>query len=296
MKFPLSRAPFGAYPSLSAAQTERIELIVQQTLAETLAEYESHQHKQRRLLPRSHYKAVKKVENLICYRQRSGVAPESMLTPVSRPSPVRTNTLSRTSTTASFASATDGDTTWRIPKLVTVGTMVGTLEDVMHGLLATDATSTFIRASYTNEELLDAELLHRIKSPTPERPFQFCGIKWHVLELTKITSKRDFVFVEASGVLDRPNGERLGYHIMHSVDLPGLGELPEQYQVQRGRIVSCHLFRQLQNNTVDVYMKGLVDPSGHMPAAVAVASTVGALLKLGQAVECSHSKKLEYLL
>ncbi|KAI9982268.1 hypothetical protein PInf_008175 [Phytophthora infestans] len=157
--------------------------------------------------------------------------------------------------------------------------MVGTLDDVMYGLLATDATSTFIRASYTNEKLLDSELLHCIQSPTPTKPFQFSGVKWHVLELTKVASKRDFVFVEVSGVVNRPNGERVGYHIMHSVDLPGLGELSEKYQ--------------LPENTIDVFMKGLVDPSGYMPSAVAVASTASALLKLGQAIECSQSKKLE---
>ncbi|GMF42644.1 unnamed protein product [Phytophthora fragariaefolia] len=292
MKFPLSRAPFGAYPPLSEAQTEQIELIVQQTLAETLVESETHQQKQRRLLPRSQYKVVKKVENLICYRQRSGVTAEQRAM-ASRPSPGRTNVSSRTSPSAYIG---DIDAAGRTPKLVTVGTMVGTLEDVMHGLLAPDATSTFIRASYTNEELLDSELLHCIKSPTLEKPFQFCGVKWHVLELTKITSKRDFVFVEASGVIERPNGERVGYYIMHSVDLPGLSELSENYQVLRARVVSCHLFRQLPNNVVDVYMKALVDPSGHMPATVAIASTVGALLKFGKAIECSHSKKLEYLL
>ncbi|GMF26787.1 unnamed protein product [Phytophthora lilii] len=300
MKFPLSHAPFGDFPALSKAQAEQIELVVQQTLSETLAEYEVHQQKQRRLLPRSHYKVVKKVENLICYRQRSGVAPE-VPAPAERASPARTNASSPTSSAASASYAYrplngDDDSIWRSPKLVTVGTMVGTLDDVMYGLLATDATSTFIRASYTNEELLDSELLHCVKSPTPEKPFQFIGVKWHVLELTKITSKRDFVFVEASGVVDRPNGERVGYHIMHSVDLPGLGELVEKYQVLRARVVSCHFFRQLPNSAVDVYMKGLVDPSGHMPGTVAITSTVNALLKLGQAVECSHSKKLEYLL
>ncbi|RLN45805.1 hypothetical protein BBJ29_008280 [Phytophthora kernoviae] len=166
----------------------------------------------------------------------------------------------------------------------------------MYGLLAPDATSTFIRASYTNEELLDSELLHCIEAPTTDTPFQFCSVKWHVLGLTKITSNRDFVFVEASGTVDSSNNERVGYHIMHSVDLPGLGELSEQYQVRRGRMVSCHLFRQLPNGSVDVYMKGSVDPGGHMPESVAIASTASALLKLGQAVECSHSKKLEYLL
>ncbi|ETP26951.1 hypothetical protein F441_00476 [Phytophthora nicotianae CJ01A1] len=300
MKFPLSRTPFGDYPALSEAQAEQIKLLVQQILSETLVEYESHEQKQRRLLPRSQYKVVKKVENLICYRQRSRVSPE-VVTPVTRTYPTRTNSPSPVSsvTSASYASTArsgDAQSLRHTPTLVTVGTMAGTLDDVMHGLLATDSTSTLIRASYTGEELLDSELLHCIQSPTPVKPFQFCGVKWHVLELTKITSKRDFVFVEASGVVDRPNGERVGYHIMHSVDLPGLGELSEKYQVLRAHVVSCHLFRQLPNNTVDVYMKGLVDPSGHMPSAVATASTVGALLKFSQAVECSHSKKLEYLL
>ncbi|KAG3016807.1 hypothetical protein JG687_00012405 [Phytophthora cactorum] len=300
MKFPLPHAPFGDYPALSEAQAEQIELVVQQTLSETLSEYEPHQQKQRRLLPRSQYKVVKKVENLICYRRRPGVSPEGV-TPASHPSPACTNSSSLVSSarSASYAYTArngHGESHWRAPNLVTVGTMAGTLDDVMYGLLATDATSTFIRASYTNKELLDSELLHCIQFPTSNKPFQFCGVKWHVLELTKITSKRDFVFVEASGVVDRPNGERVGYHIMHSVDLPGLGELSDKYQVLRARVVSCHLFRQLPNSTVDVYMKGLVDPSGHMPGAVAIASTVSALLKFSQAVECSHSKKLEYML
>ncbi|CAH0473136.1 unnamed protein product [Peronospora belbahrii] len=265
MKFPLSRAPFGNYPALSEAQSRKIESIVQQTLLETVGEYEVHQQKKRRVLPRSHYKVVKKVENLICYRQR-------------------------------LVHGNANDVVWRIPKIVTIGVMVGTLDDVMYGLLATDATSTFIRASYTNEELLDSELLHCIESPTIETPFQFCGVKWHVLELTKIATKRDFVFVEATGIIVRPNGERIGYHIMHSVDLPELGELSEKYQVLRARVVTCNLFRQLSNNTIDVYMTGLVDPNGHMMGAVATTATVRLLLRLGQAFECSHSKKLEYLL
>ena len=194
MRFPLSRAPFGNYPALSAAQLDRIELLVQQTLVATVAEYETHQHQHRRLLPRSQYKVVKRVENLICYRHRSGVAPAEMVkVPSSAPDVCNDNT---------------GDASYRAPKLLTIGSMAGTLEDVMYGLLATDTTSTFIRASYTNEELVDAELLHCIESPTVANPFQFCGIKWHVLELTKVTTKRDFVFVEASGILVRPNGER----------------------------------------------------------------------------------------
>uniref|UniRef100_A0AAV1T9J8 FYVE-type domain-containing protein n=1 Tax=Peronospora matthiolae TaxID=2874970 RepID=A0AAV1T9J8_9STRA len=297
MRFPLSRAPFGNYPTLSAAQTQSIEFLVQQTLDETLAEYETHRHHHRRLLPRSQYKVVKRVENLICYRHRSsGVQPEKSEagTPL-WPSP---NSSSSTSDSCSEVDPSEASlaTSSRSPKLLTIGSMAGTLDDVMYGLLATDATSTFIRASYTNEELVDSELLHCIEVPTVDNPFQFCGIKWHVLELTKITTKRDFVFIEASGVLVRPNGDRLGYYVTHSVDLPGLGALSEKHQVLRARVASCNLFQQLSNNTVDVYMTGLVDLSGYIPCAVATASTVSTFLKLALAVECSLSKKLEYLL
>ncbi|KAL4150171.1 hypothetical protein PRNP1_009577 [Phytophthora ramorum] len=64
MKFPLSHAPFGNYPTLSEAQAEQVELVVQQALSETLAEYETHQQKQQRLLPRSQYKVVKRSKKL----------------------------------------------------------------------------------------------------------------------------------------------------------------------------------------------------------------------------------------
>ncbi|RLN84445.1 hypothetical protein BBJ28_00021127 [Nothophytophthora sp. Chile5] len=306
MKFPTTQSPFGDYPALSEAQTEQLEHMTQRLLAETLADYDTHKQKQRRLLPRSQYKAVKKVENLICYRQRSAFAAQEAAQ-AARQSFTRTTdpaasdvesepTLSATASYPFPVINSNGDATWRLPKLVTVGTVVGTLDDVMFGMITPDATSAFIRASYNGEDLLDSEVLHCLEAPTPEQPFRFCGVKWHVMGLTKMSRKRDFVFVEASGIVTRTNGHRMGYHIMHSVDLPGLGKLTDEHQLTRARVVSCHVFRQFSNGTVDVYMKALVDPSGDLPNSMAIASTATALLKLGHAVECAHSKKIEHLL
>ncbi|RLN54979.1 hypothetical protein BBJ28_00021229 [Nothophytophthora sp. Chile5] len=300
MKFPTSQSPFGDYPSLSEAQTEQLEHMTQRLLADTFTDYDTHKQKQRRLLPRSQYKAVKKVENLICYRQRSAFAAQEAaqaarqsLTRTTDPTASDVGSDPTFSTTASYPFPvvnSDGDAAWRLPKLVTVGTVVGTLDDVMFGMIAPDATSTFIRASYNGEDLLDSEVLHCLEAPTPEQPFRFCGVKWHVMGLAKMLRKRDFVFVEASGIVTRPNGHRMGYHIMHSVDLPGLGKLSDEHQLTRARVVSCHVFRQFSDGTVDVYMKAVVDPSGDLPNSMAIASTATALLKLGRAVDSGSNK------
>ncbi|CEG35871.1 Zinc finger, RING/FYVE/PHD-type [Plasmopara halstedii] len=291
MKFPLPHMPFGNYPALSEAQMQQIELTVQQTLSKALGDYEQNQLQ---VLPRSQYKVVKKVENLTCYRQRSTASARGATRHYSERITSRSSMSSQPLTSfLSPARYRNNGSDRPSPTLITVGTIAGTLNDVMYGLLATDATSTFIRASYTKEELLDTALLHSIRAPTPSKPFQFCGVKWQV---TKLSSQRDFVFVEASGIVTRTNGDRVGYHIMHSVDLPGLDELADCYQVLRGRVMSCHLFRQLPHNTVDVYMKGIVDPNGFMRQATAIVSTASALLKFCHAVECSHNKKLEYFL
>ncbi|KAI9919367.1 hypothetical protein PsorP6_017357 [Peronosclerospora sorghi] len=279
MRFPLPSAPFDTSVALAPSIVEQLERLIQQTLSKALVEYEAYHQNPRRALPPSQYKLVKRVEHLVCYRERVKAGPAASAT-FSASAPCKSNVT---------------DTTSHPSKLVTIGTIIGTLDDAMYGLLATDVTSTFMRASYTHEELLDSELLYCIEAPRPDQPFTFCGVKWHVLELSKVTTKRDFLYVEASGIVMR-DGQRVGYHIRHSVDLPGLGALSLGHaHVLRAHLVSCNLFRQLANNKVDVYMTGSVNLNGHVPTAVATAFTATALLKLGQAIECARSKKLAYL-
>ncbi|KAG6961657.1 hypothetical protein JG687_00007592 [Phytophthora cactorum] len=69
---------------------------------------------------------------------------------------------------------------WNMPTLLQVGTIEGTLNDVMYGLASFDAVGTLIKSSYTAEEVVDAETLYELQGPTPEEPFRFLGIKWVV--------------------------------------------------------------------------------------------------------------------
>lgn len=101
-----------------------------------------------------------------------------------------------------------------MPTLLMVGSIVGTLDGV---------------ATYTLDELADDEILNEIHGPMPEDPYRFLGLRWivkgHSSAVPKFIWPRDLVFFEATGLHQGRHGERIGYHLMHSLDLPGYGPL-----------------------------------------------------------------------
>ncbi|ETP34520.1 hypothetical protein F442_17167 [Phytophthora nicotianae P10297] len=189
---------------------------------------------------------------------------------------------------------------WSMPTLLQVGTIEGTLNDVMYGSASFDAVGTLIKSSYTAEEVVDAETLYELQGPTSEEPFRFLGIKW-VVKSTSSTVKafvwpRDLTFIAATGILTRQGGERVGYHLMHSVDLgKGYGPL-EGKRIVRGRISSCYLYRQTSSNTVDVYMKTNFEPNGSVHESVALLSAANSLTYCLKSSLCAQNKKLSWLL
>ncbi|ETM98518.1 hypothetical protein PPTG_19573 [Phytophthora nicotianae INRA-310] len=170
----------------------------------------------------------------------------------------------------------------------------------MYGSASFDAVGTLIKSSYTAEEVVDAETLYELQGPTSEEPFRFLGIKW-VVKSTSSTVKafvwpRDLTFIAATGILTRQGGERVGYHLMHSVDLgKGYGPL-EGKRIVRGRISSCYLYRQTSSNTVDVYMKTNFEPNGSVHESVALLSAANSLTYCLKSSLCAQNKKLSWLL
>ncbi|GMF10201.1 unnamed protein product [Phytophthora lilii] len=189
---------------------------------------------------------------------------------------------------------------WSMPTLLQVGTIEGTLDDVMYGTATFDGTETLIKSSYTAEEVVDADTLYEFQGPTPEEPFRFLGLKW-VVKATSPAVKafvwpRDLTFIAATGILNRQGGERVGYHLMHSVDLgKGFGPL-EGKRIIRGRVSSCFLYRQTAGNAVDVYMKTNFEPNGSVHESVALLSAANSLTYCLKAALCAQNKKLSWLL
>ncbi|KAG2522104.1 hypothetical protein JM16_005975 [Phytophthora kernoviae] len=167
-----------------------------------------------------------------------------------------------------------------MPTLLQVGTIEGTLDDVMYGSVTFTAADTLIKAIYTSNEIVDADTLYEIQGPTNDEPFRFLGLKWAVKATSPAVKAfvwpRDLVYLEATGILDRQGGERVGYHLMHSLDLGKGFDSLEGKRIVRGRVSSCYLYRQTAPNTVEVYMKTNFEPNGPIQsksdAAIPVAS------------------------
>lgn len=267
---------------LTAEQEHKFEQLARGLVRETLAHFDALDklppHK-RDLAKQRRWKAVKTRENLTVYKERD---PPKTLSTTSFGPPEHRRL---------------ADDDWQMPKLlVGVGSIVGSLEDVMYGVVTPDAESMLLKASIVRSSLVDGAVLAQIAVPTPDEPYKFLGIKWFVkgppATLRSFVQPRDLVFVEFTGVHTRSNGDRIGYQLLHSVDLEGYGAMPER-SLTRGRISSCTIFRETQDGRrVDVYVRGYVEQHGKLLDSVALKAASTGFLSSWNAVECGHVKKL----
>ncbi|TDH73201.1 uncharacterized protein CCR75_003077 [Bremia lactucae] len=183
-----------------------------------------------------------------------------------------------------------------------VGKIIGSLDDVMYGVAASDCSSMAVKIANLHEDVLDGDILSCIEGPSQRSPFRFLGLKWLIKSMAgaaikhKLASTRDIVYLEATGVITRGDSVRIGYHIMHSVDLPGCPELYDSHGVIRAQCESVYLFVELNSNTVDVYFTSNVVPNGKISASTVVQSCATALLYCGKSVQFSQDKKLMWQL
>ncbi|GAB9463355.1 hypothetical protein Gpo141_00000818 [Globisporangium polare] len=327
MKFPTTErlVPDVAF---SSAERDKLRLQAKELVEDAIAQYETYTRVHQRRISRWQWKPVKKREHLVVYRERKRSRRQqqqqqqdqqnqqidyedellnelALLEPPLTPSTVR-STMSPFPTyaqgfmpTSSAGSGFSADE-WKLPTLLMVGSIVGSLNDVMYGVATFDAPSMLLKTTYTHDELLDGEILHRICGPTPEDPFQFVGVKWIVKGnpsgIKSLVRPRDLVFLEATGVETRWNGDRYGYHLMYSLeDLPGCGPLKRK-SVLRGKIQSCMIYKELSNGTVDVYMKANFEPNGSVRASIAMESAANGLSYCWKSAVCAQNKKLAWML
>ncbi|KAL3659417.1 hypothetical protein V7S43_015688 [Phytophthora oleae] len=201
-------------------------------------------------------------------------------------------------TTGAYANL-DDDATSSLPRLLAVGNLRGSLDDVMYGVVSPNASSVRLRSSYLGDHIADCAVLREIKSPSSADPFRFLGIKWFVRAkhrgAARIVLPRDFVVLEFSGIMMRPDNSRVGFHLMHSIDIPTCRELHE-HRILRAKVSSCYIFEETRNNRVQVFMTASVDPSGHVFNRMAVRSAAAALSNCWKSVSCAHNKKLAFCL
>lgn len=198
----------------------------------------------------------------------------------------------RTQTNASLYSERTSDTNtprdlhlpgdnWDNPcVLLAVGTIESNLSEVMFGLETPDFLSIQVRSETLGKQPLDGVVLAQLAGLTEADPFQFMGVTWMVGEqswpLNKVVRPRDFIIVTATGVVSRPNGERIGYEVAQSIDLPQCPALPKP--MIRGKLMYGAIYRQIEKGVVDVYNQMYVEPQGRLMDKLVIAAMWGSTL------------------
>ena len=183
-----------------------------------------------------------------------------------------------------------------LPSLLCVGTAIGEMEDMMFGVVNPTLEIMRIKASYV-ENVSGAAVLANIVDPTVENPFNSLVVKWMEMDIPfqsmGIVRNRDYIYVEATGFAHLASGEKVGYHILHSVDFPETHKLPNRV---RANLSICGFFRQLRPNVSEIFVTGLMDPGYGMIRVLAVPTMANALLSTLKYAHCGQMKKLQHIL
>uniref|UniRef100_K3W6C1 FYVE-type domain-containing protein n=1 Tax=Globisporangium ultimum (strain ATCC 200006 / CBS 805.95 / DAOM BR144) TaxID=431595 RepID=K3W6C1_GLOUD len=184
------------------------------------------------------------------------------------------------------------------PLLMLVGRIPGNLDDVMYGVMSPTTEAMKLQSSCVNDGLSDLAVLASIIMPSQSDPFRELSIKWAVKRhaLNPLRRTRDLVYMESIGFTTTPSGERIGYQVKHSVDLPGAQPLND-LGIVRAHLSFCYVYRQRSENVVDVFMKGTISSLGDTFTNFACSSTAADIaLAVVKTPYCSQMKKLAWVL
>lgn len=282
MKFPLQQQPF-APVQLSdcdkAAMVDLAELFV----SETLADYEAHLRDGG--VDDSRWKTFKKFDNVTVYQDRQTQRPLRRMS--------RDDMRSLEDDNAERG-AKD------VQRLLWFGTVAGDLDDLMYAVVNPTAEEARVKSVYVGNNVLDFAVLASIVEATPEDPFRGLQLKWAVNGgpslMRAMVRPRDFVYLESTGMTRMlSTGERVGFHILHSVEVAGVPEL-HVHKIVRGSMTLYHLYRQKSDGVVETYVKAYLDLLGDMPAPVGAMVSAKGVVSVWKLAECSQLKKLSWML
>ncbi|EGZ08800.1 hypothetical protein PHYSODRAFT_347941 [Phytophthora sojae] len=156
----------------------------------------------------------------------------------------------------------------------------GKVDDLVHGVMSEDLERMRIKASYVDDD-----------------PFQSLIVKWMELDIPfasmNLVKNRDYVYLEGTGFVTSQKGDRLGYHLLHSVSFPQTHDLPNRI---RGNVSIIAFWRQAGANAMEMYATGIFDPCGDMIRMLVVPGMASAFLSSVKYSYCGQMRKLSFML
>lgn len=202
------------------------------------------------------------------------------------------NSLHRCTSTSPLFSTT--------PAAITPATMM--LTGAHHGYVE-NAVSTLVTKSqdelalvirYLHGSSSDCGILHVMEPPTDDDPFHFFGFKYYVSQAVgdpRICKRRHCVYLEDSGFTRTRTGEKLGYHIMHSVNWSQFPDLRSRNSIP-ALMSTRFLYRQREHRIVEVFMLGNIDIKGLVVKPISLHYAVETMFNMTRLLDCSETKRL----
>ncbi|KAL3659794.1 hypothetical protein V7S43_015097 [Phytophthora oleae] len=164
--------------------------------------------------------------------------------------------------------------------MLCIGSNPGTMEDTMSRISNPDINPALSKTIFATD-IDRSVVLSTIQAPTLNEPFNSVKVKWMELDVRRramgFIRNRDYVYIEASGVENLPGNDRVGYYLMHSVDIL---QAPTISGRIRGKLSVCFFFHQENANSVAVYAVWMLNPMNEQARRVIVPHFAQMILSL----------------
>ncbi|OWY99013.1 hypothetical protein PHMEG_00030066 [Phytophthora megakarya] len=251
------KAPFTSpYPPIVLSEKEKKQL---RQLAKTLVEvnvdgYEEFMYDNDGKLPESEWKFFRRDEQVETYLRRRE---QYNLRGFGATKKFRRG--SDTSSTSSSSTRSEELSSLDVADIRSIGSRDGTIEDAVYGAMGPTTETMRYKSVYVQDGIEDCNVLVIIDNVTPEEPFTSLSIRWRVTEnppiLRNILKSYDHIYLEATGFTHLSNGDRVAFHLLHSVDFPSL--TPPLPDYSRGQVAAIGFWRQTAPNVVEIHGRGV---------------------------------------
>lgn len=250
--FPIPRKDIPALsPSLDEQST--CQKFMERMLQHTVREFEHHTYSNQGVVDRNRWRPQASHDELSVYRERESGATANRLAKVLRSSTARQPQLF-SKTPAALAPTT----------LMITGVGHGRVENAMEAVVTQTQEELALVVTFMHDDVADCAIVHTMEEPTPDDPFRFLGYKYFVKKSPTdawVVRHRHSMYLEATGTTKTSTGETLGFHLMHSVALPGFPDLADRHSIEAHQSIR-YLYRQKNDKLVEVFALANMDLAG----------------------------------
>ncbi|TMW59205.1 hypothetical protein Poli38472_007350 [Pythium oligandrum] len=179
------------------------------------------------------------------------------------------------------------------PDMLMVGTVEGSLDDMMYGVVNHTTELMRIKTAYVEDGNINGAVVATLEEPTADEPFRSMTLKWalrgDLLHVRSTVRNRDLVYVEKTGTTKLRSGERVGYQLVRSVSIAGV---PTLDWAHRSFTSILAVFRERWDGGVDVYATTMLDTHHDIPRSLIHRSAAEAMISVWKYVHCGRMKKL----